>query len=198
MTLPALGPKLPARGNRFSKGLGAWLLVRLGWRLAGDIPDVAKAVLIVVPHTSNWDFVVGVAAMLGLGLRISWLGKHTLFRAPLGRAMRWLGGVPVNRHKAAGVVEQSVVAFAQHEQFLLGLAPEGTRSKVTHWRRGFYHIALSAGVPILPVAFDYAQRTIVLGKLLHPSGRWDDDAATLADFYRCTIGKNPERATLTP
>ncbi len=198
MTLPPLGPHLPARGNRFSRGVGRWLLRRLGWRFDGALPDVAKAVLIVAPHTSNWDFVVGVGAMLGLGLRIAWLGKHTLFRGPLGGAMRWLGGMPVDRAKAGGIVEQTVAAFARHERFLLGLAPEGTRSKVARWRRGFYHIALGAGVPIVPVAFDYARRAIVVGAPLRASGRWDDDARALAEFYRAAVGKNPERATLVP
>lgn len=189
-------PALPRRGNAFSHWLGARALRVLGWRLDGAIPDVPKLVAIVAPHTSNWDFIVGVAAHFVLGIDVLFLAKDTLFRWPLGPIMRWLGGVPVDRASSHDVVDQTVAAFERRDRMVLALAPEGTRRKVERWRTGFYYIALGAHVPILPIAFDWATKTIRFGPALMPTGALEADLDTLGAFYAGTAGKRRELATL--
>ena len=138
-----------------------WLRI-VGWRIEGEFPDLARCVVAVAPHSSNWDFVHAVAAVFAVGLRVSFIGKHTLFRGSLGRFMRWLGGVPVDRSRANGLVEDMVDTFSRAERLWLGIAPEGTRTRVGGFKSGFYRIALEAGVPILPVALNYHERALIL------------------------------------
>lgn len=145
------------------------MLRAAGWRVHGDFPDVPKMVIIVAPHSSNWDFIIGVAAKLAMRLRVRYLGKASLFRFPLGIVMRRLGGIPVDRSTANDVVRSAVATFARHDRMLLAIAPEGTRTPVDRWRTGFYHIARGAGVPILPVALDWGTRTIRIGTLFVPT-----------------------------
>ena len=165
-----------------------------GWRIEGAFPDVPRALMVVAPHTSNWDFPIGVAAMFALGLRVSWLGKHTLFRWPLGPLMRWLGGVPVRRDARSGTVAQAVAEFARRRQFFLALAPEGTRSAVREWRLGFAHIAAGAGVPVLPVVLDWGRRRLGLGPLLTLSGDVEADLVATRACFAEASGKHPELA----
>jgi 1-acyl-sn-glycerol-3-phosphate acyltransferase len=165
----------------------------LGWRIEGNLPDVSKAVVIVAPHTTNWDFIVGIAAKFALGLQASWLGKHTLFRAPFGGLMRWLGGLPVDRSRPHDVVAQSVEQFAARDRLVLGISPEGTRKPVPRWRTGFYHIAAGAQVPIVPVAFDWSRRTLDIGPTVLPGGDMDADLAALDAFFAPARGRRGER-----
>jgi 1-acyl-sn-glycerol-3-phosphate acyltransferase len=188
-TVPKLGESTPRRGNAFSAALGRGFLQLAGWSFDGAIPDVPKAVIIVAPHTSNWDFFVGVAAMFALGVRVQFLGKHTLFFWPLGSVMRWLGGIPVDRRSPSGVVDTTVDLFRQRRQMMLGLAPEGTRSSVERWKTGFYFVASQAGVPIVPVALDYARRKIRIGDRFEPTGRIDDDLRCLEGFFSDIEGR---------
>ena len=115
-----------------------------GWKLEGTFPQVSKVVTIVAPHTSNWDFPLGVALLFALELRASWLGKHTLFQGLFGRLFYGLGGIPVDRRSNHGVVEACVKAFDEAPALLLALAPEGTRKGVSQWKSGFYAIATAA------------------------------------------------------
>jgi len=163
-----------------------------GWKFAGTIPDIPKFIMIVAPHTSNWDFVVGVAARAAIRLKISWMGKDSLFKAPMGGIMRGLGGIPVVRDKNLGVVDQVAQAFKQADRLALAITPEGTRSKRDKWKTGFYFMAKKAEVPILPVSFDYNSKTISFGELLHPTGDFESDIIVLNDFFDKAVGKNPE------
>src|SRR6185503_1076937 len=142
--LPILGPELPRSGGPISRALGRWVLAAMGWRVEGDIPNIPKLVIIAAPHTSNWDFVVGIAAKSALGLRVTFLGKDSLFRFPLGVLMRAWGGIPVDRGESHDVVSDIVAEFARRDRLVLALAPEGTRKRVDRWRTGFYHIAHGA------------------------------------------------------
>ena len=164
----------------------------MGWRVDGDFPRTPNAVLIVAPHTSNWDFVVGVAAKFYLELDVHWLGKNTLFRKPFHGFFRWLGGIPVERTASHGVVQQTVETIQRHEQFLLALSPEGTRKRVESWKTGFYQIAKAAGIPIIPVAFDYAKRIIQIGESIQPTDSMEMDFMKLQTFYEDVKGKRPE------
>ena len=189
--VPQLPPSLPRRGNAFSSALGHACLALGGWRIEGQFPDRAKLVVIVAPHTSNWDFIVGISAVFALGLRARFLGKHTLFRPPLGWLMRWFGGVPVNREAPQGLVPQAVEAIEKAERIFLAITPAGTRSSTKPWKSGFYHIAHAARVPILPIAFDGERRAIRLFAPFEASGDYDADLPKLLAHFAGVRGIKP-------
>src|ERR1043165_6611095 len=153
--LPRVGASVPRSGGSFGNSLGSLALKLLGWRIEGDIPDHPRMVVIVAPHTSNWDFAVGLAARYALRLDASWLRKHTVFRWGLGRHMPASGGIPVDRSSSHDVVAHTIEEFSSRPRVVLVIAPEGTRKRVARWKTGFWHIAKGAEVPILPVAFDW-------------------------------------------
>ena len=192
MNVPELGPNVPRQGGALSAALGRLVLRLIGWRFEGEVPDVGRAVMIVAPHTSNWDFPVGLAAKFALRLRVNWLGKHTLFRHGLARIWRPLGGIPVDRRAATGVVGAVLAEFRNRDRLLLGIAPEGTRKKVPQWKSGFYRIAQAAGVPIVPLTFDYRSRTIVFFPLFEPTGDYEADLARLQSHYSAAMAYRPE------
>jgi 1-acyl-sn-glycerol-3-phosphate acyltransferase len=166
----------------------------MGWKIAGEFPrQLKKYIIAVAPHTSNWDFPLGVIARSVLHIQNArFLGKHSLFKPPFGWIFRALGGYPVDRSSSHDVVQQAVDIFNAHENFILALAPEGTRKKVDKLRTGFYYIAKGANVPIVPVGFDFSTRRIVIGTPLTPTDNFDHDMETLLAFYRTMKGKNPE------
>ena len=186
-----LSPSLPRRGNAASRLLGRLTLTAAGWRIEGELPDRPKLVAIVAPHTSNWDFVLGIATVFALGLNVRFLGKHTLFRPPLGWLMRWLGGTPVIRETPQGAVAQAVAMITQEPCMVLGLAPAGTRTRDAPWRSGFWHIAHAARAPILPVAFDGERRAIRLFAPFETSGDYDADLGRLVALYDGIRGVKP-------
>ena len=160
------------------------------------MPNEPKFVVIVAPHTSNWDFTLGVAALFALGFRVSFLGKHTLFKWPLGAFMRWLGGIAVERSVSRDRVQETIGAFNSSDKLILAVAPEGTRKRVAEWKTGFYHVARGAGVPIVPVAFDYGRKTIRVGPPFRPTGDREADFASLKEFYRDVGARRPENFQL--
>jgi 1-acyl-sn-glycerol-3-phosphate acyltransferase len=184
------GPHVPRRGGALRAALGRSILGLLGWRLEGGLPDLAKFVVTAAPHSSNWDFIIGIAAVFALRLDVRFVGKAELFRGPLGPLMRWLGGLPVDRHRPEGLVEQLVELFAAREQLVLAMAPEGTRKPVERWKSGFYRIALGAGVPIVPGYFDNGRKRVGFGKPFRPTGDAEADIAELRAFY----AKMPRRS----
>ncbi len=192
MTVPPLPSRVPSRGNAFSHALAIATMRLSGWRIEGSFPDIPKFVLIVAPHTSNWDFLVGLQAMFALRLRLSYLAKHTLFWFPLGAFMRWFGGVPVDRSVHADRVRDAVEEFKRRDKLILVVTPEGTRKRVPRWKRGFYHVATGAGVPIVPVSFDYSKKLITIEQPFFPSGDIDGDMMELRGLYRPEMAKSPE------
>ena len=181
--IPVLPPSLPRRGNGFTRWLGRTALALVGWRIEGELPDRPKLVAIVAPHTSNWDFVLGICAVFALGLSVRFLGKHTLFYPPLGWLMRWFGGTPVVRETPQGAVAQAVAMIEGERSVVLGIAPAGTRTRDTPWRSGFYHIAHTSRVPILPAAFDGGARAIRLFPTFETSGDFEADLPRLMARY---------------
>ena len=175
----------------FTSTLGRIYLRIFRWRIEGSFPTEPKCVAVIAPHSSNWDFFLGLALKWGTRLRVSWLGKHTLFRAPLSGLFRRMGGIPVNRSSPQGVVGDCVRAFQQAPAMMLALAPEGTRKAGRVWRSGFYQIALGAQVPILPVAFDYGRRVITFFPVLQPTGDYRADLSRLLALFRDVRPRNP-------
>lgn len=191
---PTIGPAVPRRGNAFSRWLGRVVLRLMGWRLAGEIPNLPKMVLIGAPHTSNMDGVIALATLTALGLRSGTMIKDSAFKGVMGPILRWFGAIPINRRSPKGVVEQSIDAFAASEQLLLLIAPEGTRSSATELKRGYHHIAAGARVPVLPAACDYRARVITFGPPLTPGADYEQDLQTLLAFYaRHSVPRHPER-----
>ena len=196
MQVPSLGPAVPRRGNSISRWIGRAMMSSGGWQFEGVVPNEPKFVIIVAPHTSNWDFFVGVAALFSLGFQISFLGKHTLFIWPVGIFMRWLGGIPVERTVKKDRVAATISAFDSADKLILAVAPEGTRKLVTEWKTGFYHVAHGAHVPIIPVAFDYGDKVVRLGAPFWTTGDKDSDILKIKEFYRNVVPKNPKNFQL--
>ncbi|MEZ4236026.1 MAG: lysophospholipid acyltransferase family protein [Myxococcota bacterium] len=172
----------------------ARLWMRLfGWDVEGDAPQVTKAILIAAPHTSNWDLPHMLAASLVFRLRISWLGKHTLFRPPWGWFMRLLGGVAIDRRAPQGSVKATAEVFDHHEKLVNAVPPSGTRSKRDHWKSGFYWIAHTAQVPIVCGYLDYGRRRAGLGFSFLPSGDIAADMDKIRAFYADKRGRFPEQ-----
>jgi 1-acyl-sn-glycerol-3-phosphate acyltransferase len=169
-----------------------WLLRRLGWRVVLARPVPKRCVITVAPHTSNWDFPIGLLAKWAIGIHFRWVGKDTLFATPLRPLfLRW-GGIPVNRRVSTGFIEQMAVEFERHEDFRLVIAPEGTRGHADHWKSGFYHLARAAGVPIGLAFFDYRRRCLGIGGYVDLTGDPAADMAAIAAFYADKAGCRPE------
>lgn len=168
-----------------------------GWTLSGSAPASRRCVIVGAPHTSNWDFVFFLGATRAFGLRPSFMGKHSLFRWPMARFMREMGGVPVVRTASHNYVEQMIAEFAGRDEFMLVVAPEGTRKGANCWKSGFYHIAMGAGVPIVPGWVDCRTRRGGLGPEFMPSGDYVADMARIAAFYRSVLPGHPRLAAIT-
>jgi 1-acyl-sn-glycerol-3-phosphate acyltransferase len=189
--VPVLPACMPRRGNAFSSAVARLIFWLSGWRIAGEFPPLPKVVVIVAPHTSNWDFPIGITAVFALGVRVRFLGKHTLFKPPLGWLMTWFGGWPVNREAPQGLVPQVVEAISRDPQVFLAITPAGTRSSTKPWKSGFYRIAHEAGVPILPIAFDGERRTIRVFAPFVTSGDYDKDLPLLRAPFEGIRGVKP-------
>ena len=165
-----------------------------GWQVIGQYPyQLKKCIVIVGPHTSNWDFVVGVAVRGALQLNhIRFLGKKELFKPPYGFFFRWLGGYPVDRSQGQNQVDQVVELFNKNAEFAIAISPEGTRSRVDRLKTGFYHIAKNARVPIVMAALDYKNKRVIWSEPMQPTDDQDNDFNTILNFFRPVEGKKPE------
>jgi 1-acyl-sn-glycerol-3-phosphate acyltransferase len=172
--------------------IGKTFLAALGWEIEGQKPTEKKYVLIAAPHTSNWD----LPLMLGIGyvldVRVSWMGKHTLFEPPFGAFFKWLGGIPVDRRSRQDLVQQMVDIFAEREELALAVPPEGTRSRTKYWKSGFYYIAKGAKVPIALGFLDFKRRVGGFGPMVMPSDDMEADIEKIRAFYATITGKFPE------
>lgn len=183
------------RAGRVARALGRLWLKVFGWRLEGELPALAKCVIVAAPHTSNWDLPHMLASAYALGIRPSWLGKRELFRFPFGGFMRWLGGVGVDRGRRANLVQQVADRFAAVDELFLVIPPSGTRSRAPHWKSGFYHIARVAQVPIVCTALDYARGVAGVGPVIDARGDIAADMDRIRAFLRPVQGRFPERMT---
>ena len=169
------------------------LLKLFGWDAVQGLPKFKKYVLIAAPHTSNWDFVIAMLAALAIGLRFKWLAKHTLFKNPIRPLLKFFGGVPIDRTVHSSVIDRVAKMFNDSEQIVIGITPEGTRSKTNYWKSGFYYIALSAKVPIYFAYLDYGNKKIGIGDHFFPMGDINEDMKIIWKYYIGIKGKNPEK-----
>jgi 1-acyl-sn-glycerol-3-phosphate acyltransferase len=170
------------------------LLAAAGWRLVYQPPPGPKSVLIFYPHTSNWDFVIGIVARAAAAFPVHWAGKDTLFRGPFVWLWRRLGGIPVNRRIRTGFVTQMAGEFARRPRMHLVIAPEGTRSFVPRWKSGFYHLAREAAVPLGFAFIDYGRREVGVLGYIDLSGDLRADMDRVREFYSGRSARNPRLA----
>ena len=170
----------------------------MGWKTDGRMPsDIKKAVIISAPHTSSWDFVVGWMTFHVADVNIRFLIKAELFKGPLGLLITKLGGIPVERGKKNNMIDQMKDLFNTNESVYVVITPEGSRKKVTQWKKGFYMIAMETGVPIACSFIDYGTKTGGIGPIIQPCGDFDKDLKIIQDFYRDKKAKHPERFNLS-
>ena len=165
-----------------------------GWEVVGgEHRPCARAVIIAYPHTTNWDLPFMLAVAYSIDCDVHWLGKKSLFRSPFGGFMRWVGGISVDRSRRTKLVDAVVDTIAPHEELMVVIPPEGTRSQAGRWKSGFYWVAVQAGVPIILGFLDYTRKRGGLGEVLHPTGDIDADFEKIRNFYDGIEGKYPDR-----
>jgi 1-acyl-sn-glycerol-3-phosphate acyltransferase len=189
----ALETRKPSLLSRAVRALIMWLYRRYGWTAKGEIPHPRKFVIIAAPHTSNWDFVYYIGLTQTLGIMPHFMAKTALFRWPMRNFMLDMGGVPIDRKKGGNYVQSMIDEFTKRDEFMLTIAPEGTRGSVKQWKTGFYHIALGAGVPMVVGMMDYGRKTGGLGPAIWPTGDYEADMAKVAEVYASVIPKHPEK-----
>lgn len=175
--------------------LGRAVLKAFGWQISGAHPTSPRSVIIAAPHTSNWDFIFLIAATAALGIRISWLGKASLFNHPFGFIMRWLGGIPVDRSKQNQLVSQIANRFERIASLHIVVPPAGTRSHTDRWRSGFYHIARAAKVPVIYGFLDYPRKLAGISAATELKGSVIEDMDRIRAFYADKVGKFPNRSS---
>ena len=174
------------------KKISAWILHQLGWTLINNAGDVAKCVICVAPHTSNWDFVIGKLYYKEKRKNASFLMKKEWFIFPLGVFFRKIGGVPVDRSKKTSITDQMAHKFQESDNFKIAVTPEGTRKRNPDWKKGFYYIAIKANVPIQLAYIDYAKKEVGIQETFYPTGNEQHDINYIKNFYKDKIGKKPE------
>ena len=166
-----------------------------GWKVTGKLPKHKKFILIGEPHTSNWDFMLMFGAAYSLRLKVSWLGKDSIFKRPFGTIMKYFGGIPINRSTNHNLVQRTAKLFQDSESIALVIGPSGTRSKREYWRSGFYWIAYTANIHILCGSLDFANKVVHVGICFLPTGDVKKDMDTIRKFYKGIKGKHPELET---
>ncbi len=174
------------------------ILKIMGWKVVGTFPpEIKKCILIAAPHTSMWDFILGRLAFYRFGIKVKFLIKVELFRFPFGGLLKSLGGIPVNRGKKNNMVDYVAEQLINSEKLIIVITPEGTRKYNAHWKKGFYHIALRANVPLVMAFIDYKKKEGGVGGILYPSGNFEEDFKTIEDFYSGCNAKYPEKYNLS-
>ncbi len=178
--------------------IAGFILKLFGWNIYTRASlEIKKAVIIMAPHTSNWDFVIGRLAFFMYGISPRIIIKKEAFTPVMGPILRWLGGIPVDRSQSQNTVKKITDHFKQHDKFYLLITPEGTRKKVNKWKRGFYFIALTAEVPIFCGFLDYKKKEGGIGMVVNPSGDFEEDFKKIEDFYRGKHARHPEKFNLS-
>jgi len=183
---------MPTRNNSVITYIAMFFWWLSGWRTVGSLPNEKKILVAAAPHTSNWDFIVGLPIILTLGIKGSIMMKKEAFIWPLSYLWRWIGFIPVDRHSPKGAVGSAVEYFENNEAMWFVMSPEGTRSKIKHWRSGFLNIAHQASVPILLVSWDFPTKTVRFGRVMRTSGDYEKDMLEVREYFSQFTGKRPE------
>ena len=183
--------------SAFLRVIANLILYLVGWRVEGKLPDLPKYILIGAPHTSNWDFVLFLGVVFHLKANVKFMGKAELFRSPFGWFFYWCGGIPVDRKKSTGLVEQMVDACGKSEKFILTIAPEGTRHYVSEWKMGFYHIAKAAGIPLVMAIVDSKKKAMRVGQVFHFTDNMGADVKAIKGYFEGMAGINPRKKYIT-
>ena len=193
---PHVHPSTPRRGNAASRWFGQTILRALGWKIIGQLPDSKKAIILGGPHTSNWDLIIALASMLSVGLRFSWMMKKEAFFWPLGPLWRSVSGVAIDRKSKNNITEQMTEWFRNNDNVWLGLTPEGTRTKVQRFKKGYLRIAKAANVPIFIVGIHGDRKEVILDKIWNCTGKNnDEDNAAIKAYYDANfVGINPRNS----
>ena len=184
----ALSPASPRRGGRIAHWTGRVLLALIGWKIEGRWPDEPKLVIVGAPHTSNWDLILAIGMMTSQNLGLNWMMKKEAFHWSVAWLWRALGGIPIDRKAAGGVVEQTSAWFRKSDRAYLGITPEGTRSKVGDYRKGYLRMAYAAEVPVFIAGVDGTRKTLVLDRVWPLTGDIDADNAAIAAYVRTNYG----------
>lgn len=177
--------------------ISKFILRITGWRIIGELPeDVKKCVVIVAPHTSQWDFIWGRLVFFALRLKAKFLMKKEIFVFPIGGLLKRMGGIPIDRSKSSNTVETVAQLFDKYGSLYITVTPEGTRKYSSNWKKGFYYIAVTAKVPIALGILDYGKKECGIGRMLYPTGNFEEDFKEIEDFYRGRKGKHPDKFNL--
>ena len=183
-------PPRPSLLRRLALGL----LRLAGWRSVLVWPPEPKGVIIVYPHTSNWDFVLGMLYRIGYGLPANWIGKAEMFPWPFTGLLKRLGGIPLDRSSSTGFLDALLEEFRRRDWIWVAIAPEGTRSHTDHLKSGFYQVSVAAGVPVALAYIDYGSKTLGIDTFVRMTGDREADMTTLRRFYAGKRGRRPELA----
>ncbi|ALH94223.1 1-acyl-sn-glycerol-3-phosphate acyltransferase [Acinetobacter equi] len=181
---PKLPPLVPHRGTTISQNFFKTVYLAQGWEMHGEFPNLPKAVAIVSPHTSNLDAWYGFLALLGLDIKITIFGKHTLFKTPLKPVLEWIGVMPVERNSSHGYTQQIAEIMRKEDRIWIGMMPEGTRKEAEKFRSGFYHIAHEAQIPIVMFALDYQKKVIRILGIYETTGHYEEDLEKILERYK--------------
>ncbi|MBC8146764.1 MAG: lysophospholipid acyltransferase family protein [Bacteroidetes bacterium] len=178
--------------------ISKFILSIFGWKITGSFSkDIKKFVLVIAPHTSNWDFVIGRLAFWVLGLKVKFLIKKEFFKFPIKRIIEGLGGIAVDRSKSTNVVSEAVQLFNSKESLIITITPEGTRSLVKVWKKGFYYVATQANVPLILGFLDYKKKEAGIGPIIYPSGNYEEDFEKIQEFYKGKNARFPKQFNLS-
>lgn len=170
------------------------ILKLFGWKIVSNFQgEMKRSVLVIAPHTSNWDFIIGRLVFNVLNLKVKFLIKKEAFGFPLGYFLKKWGGIPVDRYAKNNLVDQVAGKFDNQSELIITITPEGTRSYVKQWKKGFYYIAHKAKVPIVLGFLDYKKKEAGLGPVFYTSGDYEKDIKIIADFYKDKVAKHPEK-----
>ncbi len=178
------------------KQICKFILNLFGWKAVVTVPKFDKSVICVAPHTSNWDFIIGKLAYTSAGLTAHFMIKKEWFVFPFNLVFKSMGGIPVSRNRHTRLVDQVVKVMKESKVFNIAITPEGTRQRTENWKKGFYYIALEAGVPIQLAYMDYSRRVVGIEKVFYPTGNEEADLKEIVSYYKDVKAKHPDQFAL--
>lgn len=185
---------MPRMGNALTRWVGRIILKAMGWTLKGQLPNRKQVIIIGAPHTSNWDLIIAMSAMLAVGLRFSWMMKKEAFFWPLGGLWKAMGGIPIDRGGDVDVVGQISEYLQSNDNVWIGITPEGTRRKVKRYKKGYLRISYGTGAPIFIIGINGPTKEVILDKIWETTGKIEPDNAAIKAYFDATYtGIRPEK-----